>query len=285
MVAALPTFRPGIPGLIPDAWVVGSHCGPAMPAVVAVHGIARGVEEMVSHLLPRAIATGRTLVVPHFDVAHWPRYQQAACGKRADWALLRLMAALRKEGHVGDAPFDLSGFSGGAQFAHRFAWLYPDKVDRLCLTAPGWWTFPDAAVAWPQGIGATQDGRGHGFQCSANLRRFLDRRIIVCVGSDDVERDDNLRQGAQIDTQQGPNRLARAQRWCAEAETRARALGLTPAISFHLLQGCGHSFVECVTRGGLDHDFIKPTARCAGCAKATTCETGRAAHQLARTAA
>jgi pimeloyl-ACP methyl ester carboxylesterase len=281
----VPVFRQGVPGLIPDAWILGSACGPMAPAVVAVHGITRGVEEMVSHLLPRAIATGRTLVVPHFDVAHWPRYQQAACGNRADWALARLMAALRAEGRVSPEPFDLSGFSGGAQFAHRFAWLYPAMVARLCATAPGWWTFPDAEVTWPLGIGGASRNAGKGFHMRANLRWFLNRRIVVCVGSDDIERDENLRQGEVIDARQGPNRLTRARRWCAEAEACARAEGLTPAISLRVLQGCGHSFVECVTRGGLDHDFIQPLARCTGCRKTLSCGIGRAVHHLERTAA
>ncbi len=281
---AVPVFRPGVPGLIPDAWILGSACGAAQPAVVAVHGITRGVEEMVFHLLSRAGATGRTLVVPRFDAAHWPRYQRAACNRRADLALLRLMAELRAEGRVGPGPFDLSGFSGGAQFAHRFTWLYPGMVGRLCATAPGWWTFPDPAVAWPQGMGPGPRDTGQSFQLHANLRRFLDRRIVVCVGGDDIERDPNLRQNATIDARQGPNRLARARRWCAEAEARARGMGLVPAISLRILQGCGHDFVDCVTRGGLDHDFIQPHARCAGCSKAAACGIGRP-FQLEGTAA
>lgn len=285
MGGVVPVFRRGVPGLIPDAWILGPDCGRVRRAVVAVHGITRSVEEMVSHLLPRAVATGRTLVVPHFDAAHWPRYQRAACGNRADLALLRLMAALRDEGRVGHAPFDLSGFSGGAQFSHRLAWLYPDKVGRLCITAPGWWTFPDAGVAWPQGMGSAAGLGGRGFQLRANLRRFLDRRIVVCVGSDDRERDHNLRQGEGIDARQGPNRLERARRWCAEAEACARAEGLTPAISLRVLQGCGHSFVDCVMRGGLDHDFIQPLARCSGCARALSCGPGRTAQTPERNAA
>lgn len=273
---AVPVFRPGVPGLIPDAWILGPACGAATPAVVAVHGITRGVEEMVSHLLPRAVATGRTLVVPHFDISNWPRYRLAACNRRADLALLRLMAELRAEGRVSPEPFDLSGFSGGAQFAHRFAWLYPGLVGRLCATAPGWWTFPDPGIAWPQGIGPGPRDAGQSFQLRANLRRFLDRRIVVCVGSDDTERDENLRQGDAIDARQGPNRVTRARRWCAAAEAQGHALGLSPAISLRILQGCGHSFVECVTRGGLDHDFIPPHARCSGCRSAAPCKSGSA---------
>lgn len=276
------TFRKGTPGLIPDAWIVNPGAAPTSPAVVAVHGITRKADEMVAHLLPRARRTGRTLVVPHFDQSHWPRYQRAACKNRADWALIRLMTALRSEGAVGQGPFDLSGFSGGAQFAHRFAWLYPGLVGRLCLTAPGWWTLPDAQIAWPYGIGTASGDPAQGFCLQSNLRRFLDRRITVCVGSDDVARDENLRKGTEIDARQGPHRLARARRWCAEIEASARAEGLVPAISLRVLQGCGHSFTECVLNGGLDEDFIENAPRCTGCRNAQRCTATPSAQKLER---
>lgn len=254
-----PLFRPGVPGVIPDSWMVQPSAPTTAPPVVVVHGINRDVEKMAQILVPRAQAMGRTLVLPHFSKTLWPRYQRAVCNKRADWALLALMKALRAEGQIAQGRFDLSGFSGGAQFAHRFAWLYPDMVDRLCVTAPGWWTFPDMGAAWPLGMGsAGSDNRPETFWLEANLRRFLNRRILVCVGADDITRDPNLRQGDDIDAQQGPNRVHRARRWHAMAEAQAKAQGIDPAISLRVLEGCGHSFADCVAEGGLDRDFIAP---------------------------
>lgn len=282
---SVPFFRPGVPGLIPDAWIVGPDSRDAGAPVVAVHGINRGAEEMASLLLSRARAIGRTVVVPHFDTTHWPRYQRAACRNRSDWALLRLMQALRSEGQIGAGAFDLSGFSGGAQFAHRFAWLYPSLVGSLCLTAPGWWTFPDSAVSWPYGIGAAPRDKGTSFQMQANLRRFLDRQIIVCVGSDDVQRDGNLRQGQAIDTQQGPNRYGRARRWSTDMDSAARSHGISPAISLKVLQGCGHSFVDCVETGRLDQHFVQPNAQPMGFRSTSFCEAPAAAQIIERKAA
>ncbi len=278
MTRPAPLFRPGVPGLIPDAWLVNP--GQTAPAVIAVHGITRGAEEMASLLRPQAGATGRTLVVPLFDKTHWPRYQRAACKNRSDWALIRLMAALRAEGALSAERVDLSGFSGGAQFAHRFAWLYPELVGRLCLTAPGWWTMPDPEMAWPFGIGSAPGDHGQGFRLQANLRRFLDRPIKVCVGGADVERDANLRRSDGLDAAQGFNRLERARRWSDVINARARALGLTPRISRRVLAGCGHSFAECVLQGGLDHDFIAPAPRCAGCQGAQGCKPAARTTQI-----
>lgn len=259
MERTTPHFRPGVPGVIPDAWMVHPAGASTAPPVVVVHGINRDVENMARMLAPRAQAMGRTLVLPHFSKTLWPRYQRAACNRRADWALLALMTALRAQGQVADGRFDLSGFSGGAQFAHRFAWLYPDMVDRLCVTAPGWWTFPDAGASWPRGMSAARsDHRPEAFWLNANLRRFLNRRITVCVGAEDTTRDANLRQDADIDAQQGPNRVHRARRWCEMAQAQARAQGIDPAISLRVLAGCGHSFADCIAEGGLDRDFVAP---------------------------
>lgn len=279
------TFRPGVPGLIPDAWIIAPGAAVLGPPVVAVHGITRAVEEMVSHLGPRARETRRTLIVPHFDKAHWPRYQRAACANRADWALVRLMDALRAEGLAGTGRFDLSGFSGGAQFAHRFAWLYPGLVGRLCLTAPGWWTLPDPGTAWPYGIGTAAGDHGLGFCLRSNLRRFLDRQITVCVGDGDVQRDANLRKEPEIDARQGPHRRARAQAWCAEIDACARAEGIVPQLSLRVLPGCSHSFAECVLQGALDHAFITPTARCGACRSAPACTAAQHAARHERKAA
>ncbi len=278
------TFRAGVPGLVPDAWIVSPAATTQEPPVVAVHGITRNVEEIVHLLTPRAQATGRTLVVPHFTRAHWKRYQRAACDARSDWSLLRLMTALRDEGHLAGGRFDLSGFSGGAQFAHRFTWLYPRLVGSLCATAPGWWTFPDPDTAWPYGMGRG-DGPDHSFALRANLRAFLDRRIVVCVGSDDLDRDESLRQGPAIDAQQGTTRVARARRWCDAAEARARALGLRPKITLRTLQGCGHRFATCVTNGRLDEAFVPRSTNCARCQQGAACHVSSLVTSLQRTAA
>lgn len=280
-------FRPGVPGLIPDAWIITPAKAVSAPPVVVVHGITRGMDEMIAGLTPRAQVTGRTLVVPHFSKNHWPRYQLGTCKQRADWALLRLMSALIADGGVMPGRFDLSGFSGGAQFAHRFAWLYPRAMDRLCVTAPGWWTFPDTRTAWPYGMtGASGRDAAQGFRLAANLRPFLDRQIVVCVGSDDVERDGNLRQGTEIDAQQGHTRVDRALRWGEAARACARELGLVPQLSVRMLQGCGHNFTECVTRANLERDFVAPAAASVPMSQGAAPDTSPSPHiTLERTAA
>lgn len=248
------SFRRGIPGVLPSAWLIQPERPTLARPVIAVHGLNRETEVMAELLAPRADETGRTVILPIFDTRSWRRFQRAACADRSDWALLRLLQVLRDEGTIGAAAPDMSGFSGGAQFAHRFAWLYPDRVGHLCLVAPGWWTFPDARGAYPLGIAG---GRGlDAMRLRANLARFLDRDMRVLVGALDVAQDKNLRQDRDTVGQQGPNRIMRARNWTAAAIRTARHLGIRPRMSFHLMQDCGHSFAECVAHGGLSAAFV-----------------------------
>ena len=254
---ALVHFRPGVPGALPNAWVIQPEAASATPPVLAVHGLNREAEQMAHLLASQADATGRTVVLPVFDRTSWPRFQRAACKNRADWALLSLLEVLRGEGWIGDAKPDLSGFSGGAQFAHRFAWLYPETVGRLCLVAPGWWTFPDKRGVYPYAMSTSSPkDTAAAFRLRANLARFLDREITVMVGALDVQQDRNLRQDVSVMDQQGPNRVVRARKWTAAALRAARRLGLTPSIRFHLMPDCGHSFGDCVANGALASSFV-----------------------------
>lgn len=251
-------YRRGVPGVLPATWLIRPETVSAAPALVAIHGLNRETEAMAQLLAARADATGRTIVLPIFDRTSWPRFQRAACPQRSDWALLALLKVLRDEGRIGAAPPDLSGFSGGAQFAHRFAWLYPDRVGQLCLVAPGWWTFPDTRGAYPHGIGGDNTAAPV-FHLRANLARFLDRDIHVTVGALDVTQDKNLRQDPDIVVQQGPNRVARARSWTAAAIRVAQQAGLRPRITFRLMEDCAHSFADCVANGRLDRAFVPET--------------------------
>jgi pimeloyl-ACP methyl ester carboxylesterase len=53
---------------------------------------------------------------------------------------------------IAGGAFHLSGFSGGAQFAHRFWYLHPDRVASLAVAAPGAVTLLDEAILWPRGV-------------------------------------------------------------------------------------------------------------------------------------
>ena len=222
------------------------------PPLVATHGIRRDAEEQAALLSSRAAELGRPVIAPHFDQTSWPYYQQVVREGRADQALLRLMRALKDEGVWLTATFDLAGFSGGGQFAHRFAMLHPETINRLTVVAAGWYTFPDDTL-FPYGL-ASRPGqtRDWGPRFAERLDAFLQLPITVCVGAFDNRPDRNTRSGPDIERQQGRDRAARASRWAEALRCAARKRGLSADISHEILPGCGHDFAACVEQGGLD---------------------------------
>ncbi len=237
-----------------SCWMVlPNSVAPDAVPLIAVHGIQRGAYEKASRLRRRAEALGRPLIAPLFDRETWPHYQQLVRKGRADLALLALLEELRMEGIWQTSQFDLFGHSGGAQFSHRFAMLYPHLVKRLIVGAAGWYTFPDA-TEFPLGLAARQDKRDDwGPRMEAGLERFLRLPIRIYVGEHDSQPDDNTRSGPEIDRQQGLDRLTRAKRWSRAIQEAAKARGLRPDVSLQVLPGCTHHFSDCITRSELTH--------------------------------
>ncbi len=222
------------------------------PPLVAVHGIRRGAREQALLFGRRAACSGRSVIAPLFNEGGWPRYQQLVRRGRADSALIALMEDLRLSEYWAGGRFELAGYSGGAQFAHRFAMLHPHLVSRLTVASSGWYTFPDQS-AFPYGLAARPGRRNDwGPRLASGLGRFLGLPILVCVGERDCIRDANTRSGPNIDRQQGSNRLERAVRWVTALRQAAADRHITPRIDLAVLPDCGHHFSRCVEFGGLD---------------------------------
>ncbi|GAB5470343.1 MAG: hypothetical protein Kilf2KO_33730 [Rhodospirillales bacterium] len=273
-------FRAARPGK------AGLSCLVALPPVisqsnaplVAVHGIRRAAGDQVACFAARAATQGRPVIAPLFDSETWPRYQQVVRGKRADLALIALLEALRDAGIWRTETVQIAGYSGGAQFAHRFALLHPHLVSRLSVASAGWFTFPDDAV-FPYGFGRRPEParKDWGQLMAGGLDRFLTLPIQVAVGSKDNRADRNTRQGVEIDAQQGADRTTRAKRWVAALRTAAFARGLTTRIGLVVLPGCGHDFRRCVTKGGLDRLVLPDLASGAGALQAAPYDQALAA--------
>lgn len=219
--------------------------------IVAVHGIKRGAKLQAEKYSAFAEETGRPVIAPLFTQDAWPHYQQAVKKGRADLALIGLMKELRSKGIWQTETFDLAGFSGGAQFSHRFAMLHPEVVRRLTVSSAGWFTFPDNRP-FPYGFGPWQGRHNWGPIMEEKFTSFLKLSILVTVGEHDCKTDRNTRSGPAIDEQQGLHRLERAKRWVDALQLAAAARGLPDVdVICKILPRCRHGFEECVERGGL----------------------------------
>lgn len=227
--------------------------GPDTPLIVTVHGISRNAEEHVAWL-GAAAAERAAVAAALFDAGSFPHYQRLGLDmseRRADLCLDAALDALERETGLPTWRFHLFGFSGGAQFAHRYALLNPRRVRSLHLAAAGYYTWLDESIRWPRGLGRVSLGP----QMAHNRNYFLRLPIDVYVGCNDTARDASLRQGRAIDRQQGSNRRARAAAWCAHLRGLQGRFGLRPA-GLTILPGTDHDFVQACIRGELDKRLL-----------------------------
>lgn len=241
--------------------IVPTHHRGAPPLLV-LHGISRNARELVELFGPEAERTGRVVIVPHFSENRWPFFQRPSRKARPDEALLALLAAFEAEYPEQAGPVSLFGHSGGAQLAHRFAMLFPQRVADLHLTAAGWYCLPDRSMPYPYGLAHGADPRDLFWlrRHRASLRRFLDRPIHIYVGTHDTERDDTLRQIPELDRIQGPDRLSRARAYARALHTAAVAQGLPPRVELRELAGGVHDVGWAIRHAGLARMVSMPRA-------------------------
>jgi len=238
------------------------------PMFVTVHGISRNVEEHATLFVPYAEQYGVVLVAPLFTRDRSAGYQWLSpdrSGQRADQTLDAILAEVAASTAARPSPFYLFGFSGGAQFAHRYAFAHPERVAAAALGAPGWYTFPDARRFFPYGL---QSGAAaHGLTFDA--RRLLRVPFTVIVGASDTT-DYHLRRNAGLDRQQGATRLDRARRWVDAMRAAARAQGIEPRVEFEQVPGIEHNFRQFMERGELGNrvfEALFPSRRAATSAR------------------
>jgi pimeloyl-ACP methyl ester carboxylesterase len=216
------------------------------PLLVFIHGYARRAEDHARALLPLCERLGCTLLAPHFTKDEHPRYQRLGRGHDGQRADRVLNACIEHLDGAATPPIYLAGFSGGAQFAHRYAMAHPQRVARLIAVAAGWYTLPDSTQRYPQGLRTQRTLRGY----SLNPEQFLRIPTSVLVGSEDTG-SHNLRRTPDLDTRQGRTRVERARNWVAHMRLAARDHRLPSVVDYLEVPGVGHDFAEFIERGRL----------------------------------
>lgn len=217
---------------------------------VTVHGISRNAEEHAREFADLAERYGLVVVAPLFDEARYPDYQRlgrSGKGERADLMLDRIVAEAAHWSGADGRRFHLFGYSGGGQFAHRYAMAHPERVVSYAIGAAGWYTLPDADQKYPMGTRASE--RLPDLQFAAD--RFLTIPAAVFVGERDVHDGTALRQSEQLRAEQGENRHERGLNWIESMRRAAHAAGFDTAFHFESLPRSPHCFQKSMTRGGL----------------------------------
>lgn len=225
---------------------------PANPRIlVSVHGVSRNVDEHIGLFRHLADRHGVVLIAPTYAPNVFKDYQRlgrTGQGPRADLALIRLLNEISARTGWDTARVDMFGFSGGAQFAHRFALVHPQRVRRLALGSAGWYTMPDGSASYPHGIA---DAAGLD-AARLNALSAVQLPTLVLIGDrDDDTNDAELNRSGVVCREQGRSRLERARRWTRAMNAFAERQGVVSGVEFEELHDVDHSFSEAVTLGGL----------------------------------
>lgn len=225
---------------------------------ITVHGISRNVRQHAKEFAAYAERYGVVMIAPYFPADRFPDYQRLGRkGNRADIVLNAIVAEVARLTGASSNKLYLFGYSGGAQFVHRYMFAYPERVARIVLGAPGWYTLPDSTLEFPIGIQPILSMP----QIQFDSTRFLSIPVCVLVGEKDNRRDAELNKSTIIDRLQGKTRIERGWHWVKEMSYQARRQGLPTTYAFHLLPDSPHSFAISMERGGMGEktfDFLFP---------------------------
>ena len=220
---------------------VPSAGGEGAPMFVAVHGLSRNVEEHARLFSGHCEANRAVLVAPLFAESHAADYQRlgrAGRGPRADALLDAVVGEVSRLTGARAWPFHLFGFSGGAQFAHRYTMAHPHRVAHAVFAAAGWYTFPDPRERYPYGIRRTHDLPGVRF----DPEEFLRVPMTVVIGDHDLA-GEHMRDSPRLQRQQGRTRLERARKWVAAMRAAAQSYHIDSRVALDVIPGGDHSFL------------------------------------------
>jgi pimeloyl-ACP methyl ester carboxylesterase len=219
---------------------------PGAEPLVLVHGISRNAAELVVRFAALAEHCGVPLIAPLFRRDAYGQYQQVIdprSGLGSDAALHDILEDATDRFGLDTGRIALFGFSGGAQFSHRYALIHPGRV-RACVPASaGWYTLPDPELAWPLGLKGLPGGPLD--PCA----RAVPFHLIV--GQRDHCDDDALRHSARLDALQGTNRRARARNW----HRALRRAGWSEQSSLTVLPRTRHNFSSAHRNGLIETVF------------------------------
>lgn len=160
-----------------------------LPVAVLVHDTMRTAEKYREAFAEWAEQTRTALLLPLFPAGvgeafdlHGYKYL-ARHGVRYDQVLLDMLEEVAEHFSLSIGRVLLFGFSGGGQFVHRFALLYPERIRAVSIGAPGGVTLPGDHADWWVGTRNTDEVFGRAI-VEGSLTGL---QVQALVGEDDME--------------------------------------------------------------------------------------------------
>lgn len=163
--------------------------GARLPLLVSVHGGTRTAERYRDVFAEFAeehqcVVLAPLLPMNTSDLDSVHNYKALRYdGVRFDHLILSMVDEVTELWRLVPDRFYLFGFSAGGQFAHRFAYLHPDRLAAVSVGSPGWITRPGTELAWPDGLG----GAAELFGTPPHLAGLAEVPVQLVVGGADDE--------------------------------------------------------------------------------------------------
>ncbi|MFD7438196.1 alpha/beta hydrolase [Streptomyces sp. NPDC059861] len=160
-----------------------------LPLVVIQHGTGRSAEAYRDQWAQFAIDHRCVILAPLFPAGlvepgelHSFKFLEYR-GTRFDEELLHIVDEVGERFNTETERFLLHGFSGGGQFAHRFAYAHPERLAGVSIGAPGRITQLDDSLPWWLGTGGFEER----FGIKIDLAALREVPVQMVIGSEDTE--------------------------------------------------------------------------------------------------
>lgn len=215
--------------------------------LIVMHGVKRNADEYLTDWHELAAAHNLLVLAPEFTEDAYPGADMYSLGNMVDedgnpvpeqeWSF-RVIEALfdvvRRDIGSGAANYALFGHSAGAQFVHRLVEFLPENRARVAVAAnSGWYTMLDDSMPFPVGLKGAPLAQGM-------IGRAAGSNLVILLGADDIEQDDNLRRDNDVDAQ-GTNRLDRGLNFFRTARMRAAQESAAFRWRLVVVPGVAHS--------------------------------------------
>ncbi|MCX6136184.1 MAG: T9SS type A sorting domain-containing protein [Ignavibacteriales bacterium] len=232
---------------------------PSSAIVAVMHGVDRNAYSYALSWTSYAAANNTVLMAPEFNATDWTSdaYSlgnmftgsdgQGSLNPKEKWTftlVTNIERTISRGLGLKDSSYIIWGHSAGAQFVHRKILFSYDPLITTAISAnAGWYTAPDAAIAYPWGI-------SHPFLTlsNADLLQFVSRNLVLMRGTADTIRDSNLNTDPLSDAQ-GKNRYQRAGYFFQKGKD------VSSALNWRLLDvaGSAHEYQKMAAAAG---DFL-----------------------------
>lgn len=222
--------------------------GPSGRCLVVIHGKGRGAESYLKTWKPIAKKYAAFLIAPEFAENSWPKSRHFNWGNVLDnnkrlnppdvWGFTLVERGIDKASDIAGQTcrqFFLYGHSAGAQFVHRYVMFTGGhRIVRAVAANAGYYLWPDRARNYPYGLKRLE-------QLALPWQKVFESRLVVMIGSDDIDASHkDLRQTKGV-TFQGSTRLHRGLNFFRAARIFADDLAVPFYWRLETAPGVGHS--------------------------------------------